>query len=131
MAKSGSDGDLWVHASSEDENANASDSNPFVFSDGTQVEDTNTLIKWSGPEEPEYDPDAKCVCLAAKRHQTGNYNDNLATLCKMESECEEEEEKCPMNNGSDRSRANLPVFALFMAGSVFKAFYALVGPAVM
>ena len=93
MAKSGSDGDLWVHASSEDENANPSDSNPFVFSDGTQVEDANTLIKWSGPEEPEYDPDAKCVYLAAKGLQTGNCNDNLATLCKVESECEEEEEK--------------------------------------
>ena len=31
------------------------------------------------------------------------------------------------SSGSELSRANLPVFALFAAASIFKAFYALVG----
>ena len=82
-------------------------------------------------DEPQYGSSTSCVFLAAGGLNTVNCYEDIATLCKMNSECEEEEDKCPMNNGSDRSRANLPVFALFMAGSVFKAFYALVGPAVM
>ena len=40
---------------------------------------------------------------------------------------DESEDENSANSESDRSRANLPVFALFMACSVFKTFYALVG----
>ena len=45
-------------------------------------------------------------------------------LCKKFENCEDENSA---NSESERSRANFPVFALFMACSVFKTFYALVG----
>ena len=45
-------------------------------------------------------------------------------LCKTYEKCEDED---AANSESERSRANLPVFTLFTACSVFKTFYALVG----
>jgi len=126
-----SDDDLWIGVVSENESADPSESNPFVFFNGTQVEDANTLIKWRTKTGPSYSGLAKCVYLGVDGINTGSCAAASNHLCKVKIECEEKEEKCPMNNGFDRSRANLPVFALFMAGSVFKAFYALVGPAVM
>ena len=115
--KGTTDGDLWVRVLSEDDTSDPSEQdNPFVFSNGTVVEETNALIKWQ-KDEPRYDVSFSCVRLAAGGLKTSSCSASLATLCKVKSECEE---KCPMNNGSDRFRANLPVFAIFMA--VFKAF---------
>ena len=45
-------------------------------------------------------------------------------LCKTYEKCKDENSA---SSESERSRANLPVFALFLACSVFKTFYALVG----
>jgi len=121
------DGYFWMDISSKNIGEDPSEKNPFVFSDGTEVKDTNMLIKWdSSSSQPEYTSAYKCIILHTKGLQTDECSyDDILGLCKVDVECEKE---CSMSNGSGRSRKNLPVFALFMAGSVFKAFYALVRP---
>ena len=96
--------------------------NPFSFSDGTEFSDSEAdmLLKWAC-EKPDYTAASeKCAYLY--------YDGRLATdrcdyeewaLCTVA--CED------ASSGSELSRANLPVFALFAAASIFKAFYALVG----
>ena len=39
-------GNVFVGISSESASIPPSKTNPFVFSNGTQVKDTNTLVKW-------------------------------------------------------------------------------------
>jgi len=122
-------GDIWLNAESKDPSTSPKESNPFVFTNGTEIKDTNMLIKWR-QGQPQYSSNAKCIYFAREGLMAIQCTFSFVGLCKIESECEE---KCPIveqqvNNASDRSRANLPVLALFMAGSVFKAFYALVRP---
>ena len=96
-----------------------------MFSNGTQVVDTNALIKWAD-SNPKLSVDEYCAYLASSGLTDGSCESTSPALCKKKGQCEED--ACSTNNDSDRSRANLTVFALLMAGSVFKAFYALVGP---
>ena len=98
--------------------------NDFAYSDGTDFDVSSFAYKWSD-SDPDYKASGggyKCVYI------TGG--DNISNfdcvkleghaLCFVEEDC--------ANSDSERSRLNLPVFALFMAGSFFKTF-ALVGPA--
>ena len=119
-------GGIWLDVTLRDSSSTGSDANPFVFSNGAKVEDTNVVIRWD-VDQPFYSLNNHCSYLAAGGLKESGCIDYYAALCKTKGKCEEEEE-CPINNESGRSRANLPVFALFMAGSVFRAFYALVGP---
>jgi len=107
--------------------------NPFVFSDGTEFDDTDFVFRWvtggEGPDQPIYSTDERCSTIFR-----GDGTDEKMTayaceafvfgLCKTYQKCEDENSA---NSESVRSRANLPVFALFTACSVFKAFHALFG----
>ena len=99
--------------------------NDFAYSDGTDFDVSSFAYKWID-NDPDYDYDGgkyKCVYLRGDGKIT-NYECVRLTgnaLCFVEEDC--------ANSDSERSRLNLPVFALFMAGSVFKTFFALVGPA--
>ena len=108
--------------------------NPFVFSDGTKFDDTDFAFKWTtnreGQDHPDYSDTSNRCSMIIKRENAevmvSSYCQyNLYGLCKTYQECEDENSA---NSESERSRANLPVFALFMACSVFKTFYALDGP---
>ena len=101
--------------------------NPLSFSDGTKVDnlDRKQLLKWSclsSTKQPLYNERSfKCgrlTYLLVMDNSECNYVTNA--LCTVP--CED------ASSGSKRSRANLPVFALFAAASVFKAFFALIGP---
>ena len=98
---------MFVGISSESASTPPSKTNPFVFSNGTQVKDTNTLVKWK-KKHPYYHSTFQCVSLTAAGLEAG-----VCSATLVNSECEEE---CQMNNGSDRSRENLPVFAPFFGG---------------
>ena len=123
-----SSGYIWIDVTSRDLGSDPSGSNPFIFTNGTEVEDANALIRWAiNYGQPEYEASQKCVQLRAIGLYTDRCASILPSLCRKEVECEKECEKCEecsSNSGSDLSRANFP--ALFMAASVFKAFY--VGP---
>jgi len=99
--------------------------NDFAYSDGTDFDVSSFAYKWID-NDPDYDTDGgkhKCVYLRGDGKIT-NYECVGLTgnaLCFVEEDC--------ANSDSERSRLNLPVFALFMAGSVFKTFFELVGPA--
>ena len=115
---------IWLGISVEDMGQDLSRTdNPLSFSDGTKVDnmDTKQLLKWAF-NQPKYDLTSyKCGVLQnilVMANQMCNYE--TYALCTVA--CEN------ASSGSERSRANLQVFALFAAGSVFKAFYALVGP---
>jgi len=117
--------------------------NPFVFSDQNVFDDTNFVYKWEkgeSPDQPDYtQPEKRCSVLFYKPGNNGNENmascdcnKSMYGLCKVFEKCESEnddgtEDENSANSNSGRSRANLPVFALFMAFSVFKTFFALVG----
>ena len=106
--------------------------NSFVFSDGTKFDDTDFAFKWSTAEmvvQPNYsDKSNRCTMIYKLLNAEVMVSDycsyNIYGLCKTYQECEDENSA---NSDSERSRANLPVFALFMACSAFKTFYALVG----
>jgi len=94
------------------------DTNPFVFSDGTNFDfdDKNFVYQFTAGE-PSYYDDYKCAYV-----NSGELSENECSLtgkaiCFID---------CP-NSGSERSRINFPLFALFVAGSVFNVFYALAG----
>ena len=93
--------------------------NRFVLSDGTDFDDTDYLYQW-GDGKPGYTTFEKCAYL-------GNDGKIVDVYCRTEGKalCAVES-TCP-SSGSERSRANLPIFALFVAGSVFNAFHALAG----
>jgi len=112
---------VWVDIASQDPASKPSGSNPYVFSDRTEVKDTNMLIKWAKPDQPIYHDTDKCAELSSRGLKTKSCLSSNNGLCRKVVECSS-------NSGSNLSRANLPVFALFMTGGVFKAFYALVGP---
>ena len=104
--------------------------NHFVFSDGTKFDDTDFAFKWrEGPDHPDYsDTSNRCSMLYKPLNAdvmvSSNCDRKVYGLCKTYQDCEDENSA---NSESERSRANLPVFALFMACSVFKTFYALFG----
>ena len=98
------------------------DVNPFVFSDDTVFDGKNFLYQWADtkPGEGYYE---RCVYLG-NDGKVSNINCDLEgkALCIVDSTCTD-----PESSGSVLSRANLLLFALFMAGSVFNAFHALAG----
>jgi len=102
--------------------------NHFVFSDGTKFDDTDFAFKWSTVEmevQPNYkDKSYKCTMIYKDKNAevmvSNTCDGSVYGLCKTYQECEDENSA---NSDSERSRANLPVFALFMACSVFKTFY--------
>ena len=99
--------------------------NDFAYSDETDFDVSSFAFKWSD-SDPNYDADGgeyKCVYINGGG-KISNYRCDFMkgnALCFVEEDC--------ANSDSERSRLNLPVFALFMAGSVLKTFFALVGPA--
>ena len=119
------DGDSKIFLGITSRNMNDSpqppDFNPFVFSDDT-VFDGESVYQWadSKPSEGYYE---HCVYLG-NDGKVSNTECGLEgkALCIVETACTD-----PESSGSALSRANLPLFALFMAGSVFNAFHALAG----
>jgi len=106
--------------------------NPFVFSDGTEFNDSNFVFRWRtggvmDPDQPDYS-DASNRCSTILNDGTGEKMTayycvaSAHGLCKTYQECEDS-----ANSESVRFRANSPVFALFTACSVFKTFHALFG----
>jgi len=95
------------------------DTNPFVFSDGKNFDfdDKNFVYQWV-EGGPTYDVVYKCAYLDSS-------GEIYETSCDMSGKalCFTD---CP-SSGSKSSRKNFPLFALFVAGSVFNAFYALAG----
>ena len=95
------------------------DTNPFVFSDGTNFDfdDKNFVYQFSSGE-PTYDDGFKCAFVASNGEL---YETDCSltgkTICFID---------CP-SSGSESFRENFPLFAFFVAGSVFNAFYALTG----
>ena len=80
--------------------------NPFVFSDGTDFDDGEFPYKW-GDNEPGYVATTKCTYLGNNGRVFEVECDQVGkALCAVESTCAE--------SGSERSRANLPIFALFL-----------------
>ena len=126
---------IWLGITVEDINQPSDEStNSFVFSDGTKFDDSNFVFRWMADTmaggHPNYsDKDIRCTIV---KDESGEVmmstfcsgGANAHGLCKTYEKCEDENSA---NSESERSRANLPVFALFMACSVFKTFYALVG----
>ena len=114
---------------SKDENAAASAENPYAFSDGVEMNNDEILLKWADPQPNYKDGAYKCVNVVEGRLYTGSCDFEYKVLCKMGTNEEESTTvPSPGSSKSDRSRANLPVFALFLAVSIFKTCYALVGP---
>ena len=115
---------IWLGISVGDMNENLSEAdNPLSFSDGTKVDDSdyNMLLKWFCGQ-PEYtDPSYKCGYLY-NNGRLGHSDCDFQEYALCTVACED------ASSGSELSRANLPVFALFAAVSVFKAIYALVKP---
>jgi len=115
---------IWLGITVVDINQPADvNTNKFAFSDGTDPSSDLSFVPWS-KGEPDYGSNGAFRC--AMIDTSGKM---VASLCSKDAlglcktyECEDE-----ANSESERSRANLPVFALFMACSVFKTFYALVG----
>jgi len=126
---------IWLGIAVEDINeAPHETNNPFKFSDGTDVDDSNFIYKWEkntmAGNHPVYKDEWRCTILAQSRETEvmATFNcDGVGVafgLCKIYEKCKDENSA---SSESERSRANLPVFALFLACSVFKTFYALVG----
>ena len=93
--------------------------NPFAFSDGTEIDESSFVWNWD-ENEPDFNDgkgDLKCVYLmqdkmATDKCETAKYS----ALCRIEEKCEDASSK------SERSRAKLPVFAVFILCSIFKTF---------
>ena len=125
---------IWVGITVDDINQPSDkNANYFAFSDGSVFDDTNFVFKWyvvMGTDQPDYsNTDRRCSVINKVKNDEKmgvSYCGGGASgygLCTYKK-CEDEN---LANSESERSRANLPVFALFMACSVFKTFYALVG----
>jgi len=117
-------------------------SNYFVLSDESEFDDTNFAFKWKkndmGVDHPDYsNTKRRCSVLYDKYNKMSSvecsdtgYGLCVYEKCEKENEDENEDEtegENSANSQSENSRANLQLFALFMACSVFKTFYALVG----
>ena len=101
--------------------------NNFAYSDGTDFDVSSFPYKWNDnyPDYASWGGYYNCVLLRGDEKITNYLCVDLQAnaLCFVEKDCE------VSNSDSERSRLNFPVFALFMAGSVFKTFFTLVGPA--
>jgi len=115
---------IWLGISVGDMGQDLSETdNPLSFSDGTKVDnsDSKQLLKWAC-NQPKYDHlSYKCAHLQ-NILAMANIDCDFQGWALCTVACED------ASSGSELSRANLPVFALFAAASIFKAFYALVGP---
>ena len=95
--------------------------NPFVFSDGTDFSD-GEFLKWTS-ENPSYNSVFRCTHIANSNFEIKDAKCDQRGVALCYVACSEDE-----NSGSERSRANLQLFVLFLvAGSVFNAFHALAG----
>jgi len=95
--------------------------NPFVFSDGSDFSDGD-FLKWTA-ENPSYNSVFRCTHIANSNFEIKDAKCDQRGVALCYVACSEDE-----NSGSERSRANLHLFALFLvAGSVFNAFHALAG----
>jgi len=119
--------------------------NYFVFSDGSKFDDTDFAYKWEkndmGVDHPDYtNTEIRCSYIYQNNNMKSCSCGGFAGhgLCAIYQKCgseddnkdetgDETEDESSASSGSELSRANLSVFALFMACSVFKTFYALVG----
>ena len=114
---------IWLGITVNDTNNDAHrDDNPFTFFDGTPVNKTNIAFEWK-PSQPDYMfPDTnKCAYVKMRTGlvEIGSCNTIGKPLCRID--CSGKDESST-NSESDRSRANLPVFALNLAGSTFIVF---------
>ena len=120
---SGPPGSIWlgISARNMDEDLSEAD-NPFSFSDGTKIDDSkyDMLLKWQCGQPVYIEPNQKCGYIYSNG-KLSHYKCSLEAFALCNVACEE------ASSGSELSRANSPVFAVFAAASVFKAFYALVG----
>ena len=99
-------------------------SNEHAFSDGTPFSDHGFLYEWD-ILQPDYTNQGAFKCAKLKSNgkiASDQCDSELNALCKIE-ECED------ASSESERSRVKLSVFALFMACSVLKTFFALDRPA--
>jgi len=111
---------MWLGITAKNmEEAAHETNNPFAFSDGTEIDESSFVWNWD-ENEPNYNNgvgDYKCAYLrqngkmAADKCEVSN-----AALCRIEEKCEDASSK------SERSRAKLPVFAVFILCSIFKTF---------
>jgi len=133
-------GGIWLKIAVTDLNKPSSKTNPFIFSDGTEFDFDDSGFAFDVNDgEPNYAYDGIFKCL--KFHGSGKLvSKDCRTLsyglCKKYEKCEDEDEDESEDENEDEDsansefepfRTNFPVFALFMACSVFKILYALVG----
>ena len=104
--------------------------NPFIFSDGTEFDfDDSGFVFDVKDSEPDYENSRIYKCL--RLNSSGKLvSEDCGTpsygLCKKYEKCEDEtEDEDSANSEFEPFRAKLPVFAFFMACSVFKILYAL------
>ena len=92
--------------------------NPFVFSDGTEFNDGNSIYDLTDGQ-PAYISNHQCIGVLLDRGQMYSLMCDAegTALCFVD---------CP-NSGSERFHAKLPFYGLLVAGSVFNAFHALAG----
>ena len=107
-------------------------SNPFVFLDGTEFDDDDYSYQWVD-NFSSHSSGRNCAILWTD----GNiYNvrcdENGKALCYMgcPKSKDKSEDENSVNSRSKRSCANLQLFALFAAASVFNALHALAGPVI-
>ena len=108
---------LGITSKNIEQNPDEND-NPFVFSDGAKFDDGDFPYDWAA-NRPMHAIELNCV----KLYVSGEL---------YEDKCSEESKALchigcpkPADSGSELFRANLPLFALFAAGSVFDALAAL------
>ena len=91
------------------------DTNPFVFSDGTNFDfDDESYVYQFNSGEPTYYDLYKCAYLGSGGEIfEADCTESMKTLCFIDC----------LNSGSESSRKKFPLFALFVAGSVFNAFF--------
>jgi len=120
---SGPPDSIWLGISARNMDQELSEAdNPFSFSDGTKVDDSdfNMLLKWQCKRPQYLEPSYKCAYIYSNG-KLSHYECSLEAFALCTVACED------ASSGSELSRANSSVFALFAAASVLKAFYALVG----
>jgi len=129
---------IWLGITVGDMDENPHETkNPFVFSDGTEIDESNFMYKWenggASGDHPYINSEGKNRCSVIFNMRGEIMQSHICDgatsgygLCKKYENCKDENSA---SSESERSRANLPVFALFVACSVFKTLYALVGVA--
>jgi len=115
---------IWLGISSKNMKSPLDKStNGLIFSDGTDFDNRGFPYEWD-VQEPDYTSGGVFKCVKLKpsgKMGTDRETAEQFALCRIEEECED------ASSESERSRANLSVFALFMACGVFKTFFLLVG----